>query len=87
MCFLIVVVLAAFPHYKYMPTNCFVPPFVSVRNADKIIVLKDGRAFEEGTHDQLLALDGLYAEMWNMQLHSTSTAASQVNLLSSPLEL
>jgi ABC-type multidrug transport system fused ATPase/permease subunit len=43
-------------------------------------VLKDGRAFEEGTHDELLAKDGLYAEMWNMQLHSTSASASQTNL-------
>jgi ABC-type cobalamin/Fe3+-siderophores transport system ATPase subunit len=51
-----------------------------VRNADKIIVLKDGRAYEEGTHDELIAADGLYAEMWNMQLHSTSNRTSQSNL-------
>jgi len=25
----------------------------------------------QGTHDELLELDGKYAEMWNMQLHST----------------
>jgi ABC-type enterochelin transport system ATPase subunit len=55
---------------------------LKVRNADKIIVLKDGRAFEEGTHDELLLKNGLYAEMWNMQLHSTSTSTSQSNLLS-----
>ncbi len=55
---------------------------MSVRNADKIIVLKDGRAYEEGTHDELLLKNGLYAEMWNMQLHSTSTTASQNNFLS-----
>jgi ABC-type multidrug transport system fused ATPase/permease subunit len=52
----------------------------TIRNADKIIVLKDGRAAEEGTHDELLARNGLYAEMWNMQLHSKSTSASQTNL-------
>lgn len=42
----------------------------TVRNADNIIVLKDGGVAEEGTHDDLLARDGLYAEMWGMQLSS-----------------
>lgn len=60
----------------------FARSIFAVRNADKIIVLKDGRAFEEGTHDELLSRNGLYAEMWNMQLHSTSTTTSQANLLS-----
>jgi ABC-type transport system involved in cytochrome bd biosynthesis fused ATPase/permease subunit len=44
---------------------------LTVKNADNIIVLGDGQVAEEGTHDELLALDGKYAEMWNMQLHST----------------
>jgi ABC-type transport system involved in Fe-S cluster assembly fused permease/ATPase subunit len=48
----------------------------TIRNADNIIVLKEGRVAEEGTHDELLAKNGLYAEMWNMQLHSTSSSAS-----------
>lgn len=51
----------------------------TIRNADNIIVLKDGNVAEEGTHEQLLALDGTYAEMWNMQLHSASD--SKGNLL------
>ncbi|KAL3801045.1 hypothetical protein HJC23_002338, partial [Cyclotella cryptica] len=42
----------------------------TIRKADNIIVLGDGRVAEEGTHDELLALNGKYAEMWNMQLHS-----------------
>jgi len=53
----------------------------TIRNADNIIVLKDGMVAEEGTHDELLEKDGMYAEMWNKQLHSTSTSASQVDLL------
>lgn len=60
----------------------FLDRFKLVRNADKIIVLKDGRAYEEGTHDELLLKNGLYSEMWNMQLHSSSTSTSQSNLLS-----
>jgi ABC-type multidrug transport system fused ATPase/permease subunit len=43
----------------------------TIRNADNIIVLKDGVAAEQGTHDELLKLNGVYAEMWNMQLHDT----------------
>ena len=35
----------------------------TIRNADKIIVLKGGVVAEQGTHDQLLALGGIYAEL------------------------
>ncbi|VEU36604.1 unnamed protein product [Pseudo-nitzschia multistriata] len=52
----------------------------TIRNADKIIVLKDGVVHEEGTHDELLEKDGMYASMWNRQLHSTSNSGSQVSL-------
>mmetsp|Transcript_21340 Transcript_21340/g.42805 ORF Transcript_21340/g.42805 Transcript_21340/m.42805 type:complete len:925 (-) Transcript_21340:114-2888(-) len=41
----------------------------TIKNADNIIVLGGGAVAEQGTHDELLALDGKYAEMWNMQLH------------------
>lgn len=54
----------------------------TIRNADNIIVLKDGVAAEQGTHNELLEIkDGIYAEMWNMQLHSASASTSRVNLL------
>lgn len=43
----------------------------TIRNADNIIVLKDGVVHEQGTHDELLAMNGQYADMWNMQLNST----------------
>jgi ABC-type multidrug transport system fused ATPase/permease subunit len=53
----------------------------TIRNADNIIVLKDGVVAEEGTHDELLAKNGTYAQMWEMQLHSTSNAGSEGDLL------
>jgi len=36
-------------------------------NADLILVLKNGRIVERGTHDQLLKLNGWYADMWQRQ--------------------
>lgn len=39
----------------------------TVVDADKIVVLEDGRLAEEGTHTQLLARQGRYAQLWAMQ--------------------
>lgn len=37
----------------------------TVTNADQIYVLKDGKIAESGTHDALVAKDGIYTHMWN----------------------
>ncbi len=44
--------------------------FSTVRLADRILVLEDGRIKEDGTHEQLLALGGTYAELFNLQAAS-----------------
>jgi len=50
-------------------TTIFISHRVStVRNADRIAVLHQGRIVELGTHDELLARDGYYTELYNKQL-------------------
>jgi ATP-binding cassette subfamily B multidrug efflux pump len=50
-------------------TTIFISHRVStVRNADRIAVLHGGRIVELGTHDELLALDGYYSDLYNKQL-------------------
>jgi ATP-binding cassette subfamily B protein len=39
----------------------------TTRDADRIILLENGRIAEEGTHESLLARNGRYAEMWRVQ--------------------
>lgn len=40
----------------------------TVRDADRILVLDDGRLVEDGTHDELLERNGTYADLWRVQV-------------------
>ena len=48
----------------------------TVVGADTILVLDQGRIVEQGTHEQLLTQNGLYAKLWNLQ---TSTEGWKIN--------
>lgn len=42
----------------------------TIKDADLILVLKDGDIIEQGTHDELLAKDGFYAQLYNSQFEN-----------------
>lgn len=44
----------------------------TIKNADKILVMKDGDIIETGTHDELLARGGFYADLYNSQFEQAS---------------
>jgi ATP-binding cassette subfamily B protein len=45
----------------------------TVRNADLILVIDAGHVVERGTHEELVAVDGLYAELYRTQFEGQDT--------------
>ncbi len=51
----------------------------TIMDADQILVMEGGRIIERGSHAELLALDGAYAQMWALQAQEESAEAAPEN--------
>ncbi|GAA3732535.1 ABC transporter ATP-binding protein [Salinactinospora qingdaonensis] len=58
----------------------------SVRMADRIYVLEHGRVVENGTHDDLMGLDGLYAELYQLQADAYRAGGEALPQMSQPTQ-
>ena len=47
----------------------------TIRDADVILVMKDGDIVEQGNHEELIAKGGLYADLYNSQFEKTTECA------------
>jgi ABC-type multidrug transport system fused ATPase/permease subunit len=57
----------------------------TIRDANKIVVLKDGVMAEEGSHDELMAIDGVYAGLYRTQFDGNASGTSSGNLSGSSI--
>ena len=44
----------------------------TIKNSDLILVMRDGDVIESGTHDELMAKGGFYAELYNSQFEQST---------------
>lgn len=55
-------------HYKDRTTIIVAHRLATIRNADSIIVLHKGEVAEQGTHDDLMDLNGIYSSLYKLQM-------------------
>jgi ATP-binding cassette subfamily B protein len=53
--------------------------YSTVRQADRILVMDQGRIIEQGSHDDLMGLNGEYAHLYNTQAKGYTTKKEDVN--------
>ena len=58
----------------------------TIRNSDKIVVLKGGVVAEEGTHDELIAKGGVYAELYHIQFDKPPAEVAAAAAVSAPTD-
>jgi ABC-type multidrug transport system fused ATPase/permease subunit len=58
---------------------CIAHRLSTIRDADKILVLKDGVVAEQGSHQELMALNGVYAELHRIQFKDEPAVETPVN--------
>lgn len=51
----------------------------TIRNSDKIIVVQNGEIVEQGSHDELVVANGLYAQLWSTTYSSFDDIAGQAD--------
>ena len=50
----------------------------TIKNADLILVMKDGNIIEQGNHDELMSKNGFYADLYNSQFKKETREVSEI---------
>ncbi|ACB68833.1 response regulator receiver protein [Burkholderia ambifaria MC40-6] len=59
----------------------------TIVDVDRILVMEHGRLVEQGTHDELLASDGVYAQMWSLQAKQRELERTEAKFARQPVRI